>query len=84
MAQVWTGKVIIPGTQPDTFLDVVKEAEEERAPFRASLATTYSTHTVTKHAGAVELFIHFLCAYTNMEQLEAGMRGMVNSPFRRW
>jgi len=39
---------------------------------------------VTKHAGAVELFIHVLCAYTDMEQLEAGMRGMVNSPFRRW
>jgi len=34
MAQVCTGKVIIPGTQPDTFLDAVKEAEEERAPLR--------------------------------------------------
>lgn len=52
--------------------------------FRASLATTYSTRTVAKHAGAVKLCIHVLCAYTDMEQLEAGMRGMVNSPFRRW
>jgi len=52
--------------------------------FRVSLATTYSTRTVAKNAGAVELFIHVLCAYTDMEQLEAGMRGMVNSPFRRW
>ncbi len=34
MARVCTGKVIIPGTQPDTFLDAVKEAEEERAPLR--------------------------------------------------
>ncbi len=52
--------------------------------FRASLATTYSTRTVAKHAGVVELFIHFLCAYTDMEQMEAGMRATVNSQFHRW
>ena len=52
--------------------------------FRASLATTYSTRTVAKHADAVQLCIHFLCEYTNVEQLEAVTRGMVNSPFRRW
>jgi len=95
MPEVYTGKVLIPGDQIDDYLAALKEAEEARAPFRrslddlnaafaASLDKKYSRRTVLKHTSIIELFIIFLCDYTDVERLEDVTRGMVNSHFRRW
>jgi hypothetical protein len=95
MAEVYTGKVLIPGDQIDAYLTAVQAAEQARAPFRArlealnaafgaSLEKKYSRKTMRKHAGIVDLFIIFLCEYTDVERLEDVTRGMVNSHFRRW
>jgi hypothetical protein len=95
MPEVYTGKVLIPGDQIDDYLVAMKEAEEARAPFRrsldefnaafaASLEKKYSRRTVLKHTSIVDLFIIFLCDYTDVERLEDVTRGMVNSHFRRW
>jgi hypothetical protein len=95
MAEVYSGKVLIPGDQIDAYLAARQAAEEARAPFRAqleelnaafgtALAKQYGRKTVRKHTGIVELFIIFLCDYTNVERLEDVTRGMVNSHFRRW
>ncbi len=95
MPEVYTGKVLIPGDQIDAYLAALKAAEETRAPFRAlleslneefgvSLKKKYSRRTVLKHTGIVDLFIIFLCDYTDVERLEDVTRGIVNSHFRRW
>jgi len=95
MPEVFTGKVLIPGDQIDAYLAALKEAEEARAPFRrsldelnaafaASLKKKYSRRTVLKHTSIVDLFIIFLCDYTDVARLENVTRGMVNSHFRRW
>jgi len=95
MPEVYTGKVLIPGDQIDGYLAALKEAEDARAPFRrsldeinaafaASLEKKYSRRTVLKHTSIVELFIIFLCDYTDVERVEDVTRGMVNSHFRRW
>ncbi len=95
MPEVYTGKVLIPGDQIDAYLAALKAAEEVRAPFHhsldeinaafaASLEKKYSRRTVVKHSGIVDLFIIFLCDYTDVERLEDVTRGMVNGHFRRW
>jgi site-specific recombinase XerD len=95
MPQVYTGKVVIPGDRLDAYLEALQEAEALRAPFRSRLnglntefgnflATKYSKRTVAKHTGIVELFIHFLCDYTDVMAIEEITKGMVNSQFRRW
>ena len=95
MPQVFTGKVVIPGEQIETYFQAVAAAEEARRPFRQSLeglraefeqhlAARYSQRTARKHAGVIELFIHFLCDYTDVEALEDVTRGMANSAFRQW
>jgi site-specific recombinase XerD len=73
----------------------MQEAEEARAPFRESLeqlnkefgtflAAKYAQKTVRKHTSIVELFIHFICGYTDVEAVEEITKGMVNSHFRKW
>jgi site-specific recombinase XerD len=95
MARVFTGKVMISGNRINEYLDMLQEAEVARAPFRESLeqlnqefgeylATKYVTKTVRKHTGIVDLFIHFICGYTDVEQLEDITKGIVNSHFRSW
>jgi hypothetical protein len=95
MAKVFTGKVVIPGDKMNDFIQAMKEAEEARAPFRkgferlnqefaAFLAQKYVPKTVRKHTGIVELFIHFICGYTDVESIEDITKGMVNSQFRSW
>ena len=95
MAKVYTGKVVIPANQMDEYLQAMQEAEEARAPFRESLeqlnqefgvflASKYAKKTVRKHTSIVELFIHFICGYTDVEQIENITKGMVNSHFRKW
>jgi hypothetical protein len=87
--------VLIPGDQIDAYLAARQAAEDARAPFRTqleelnaafggALAKHYSRKTVRKHTGIIDLFIIFLCDYTDVERLEDVTRGMVNSHFRRW
>jgi hypothetical protein len=95
MPQVYTGNVVIPGDQIDAYLEALQEAERARAPFRSKLnglntefgnhlATKYSKRTVAKHTGIIEVFIDFLCDYTDVMTIEEITKGMVNSQFRRW
>lgn len=71
MAQVFSGKVVIPANQVEQYFEVMQQAEAARAPFRQSLeqlnqefgeflATKYVPKTVRKHTGIVDLFIHFI------------------------
>ena len=95
MPQVYTSKIVIPGDQIDAYLEALQEAEGLRAPFRSRLnglntefrnylATKYSKRTVAKHTSIVELFIDFVCDYTDVMAIEEITKGMVNSQFRRW
>ena len=95
MAKVFTGRVIIQGDKIDEYLEALQEAEAQQAPFRESLeklnkefakflAVKYVTKTVRKHTNIIELFIHFICGYTDVEKLEDITKGMVNSNFRSW
>ncbi len=95
MPQVYTGKIVIPGDQIDAYFEALQEAEGLRAPFRSRLnglntefrnylATKYSKRTVAKHTSIVELFIDFVCDYTDVMAIEEITKGMVNSQFRRW
>ncbi len=95
MARVYTGKVVIPGDQMEEYLQAMQAAEEARAPFQKSLeklnqefgaflAAKYAKKTVRKHTSIVELFIIFICDYTDVEAIEEITKGMVNSHFRKW
>jgi site-specific recombinase XerD len=95
MAKVFTGKVVISGDRIDEYLELVKQAEAAREPFRQSLerlneefgeflATKYVAKTVRKHTSIIDLFIHFICGYTDVNALEEITKGMVNSHFRSW
>lgn len=95
MARVFTGKVAIPGDQMGEYLQAMQDAEEARAPFQKSLeklnrefgkflAAKYAKKTVRKHTSIVELFIIFICDYTDVEAIEEITKGMVNSHFRKW
>jgi len=95
MPRVFTGKVVIPGDKIADYLNAAEEFEKDRAPFRqhltalnaefaASLATRYAARTVRKHTGIVEMFIEFLCNYTDVAAIEEITRGMANTHFRQW
>ena len=95
MAEVFSGKVVIPANQLEQYFESMQQAEAARAPFRQSLeqlnqefgeflATKYVPKTVRKHTGIVDLFIHFICGYTDVEQIEEITKGIVNSHFRSW
>jgi site-specific recombinase XerD len=95
MARVYTGKVIIPSDQIEAYFQALQEAEARRAPFREALeqlnqqfaeflAAKYTSKTVRKHTGIVDLFIAFICDYTDVENIMEVTKGMVNSHFRSW
>jgi site-specific recombinase XerD len=95
MAKVFTGQVIIPGEKMTEYFAALQQAEAARAPFRQSLeqlnqefaeflATKYVPKTVRKHTAIVGSFIHFICGYTDVEQIEDITKGLVNSHFRSW
>jgi len=95
MAKAFTGRVVIPGNKIDEYFQALQEAEAAREPFRKSLeqlnqefaeflATKYVPKTVRKHTGIVDLFIHFICGYTDVKEMEDITKGMVNSHFRSW
>jgi hypothetical protein len=95
MPRVFTGEVVIPADQLDAHFAALAEAEAARKPFRSqltglksafehALAAQYSHKTARKHAGIVEVFIDFLCDYTDVTAIEDITKGMANSDFRRW
>jgi hypothetical protein len=95
MAKVCTGKIAIPGDKFLDFLKLMEEAEKKREPFRQqliklneefheSLLVKFSKKTADKHSGVVDLFIDFLCRYTDVESIEEITRGMVNTHFKKW
>ena len=95
MAKVFTGKVAIPGDKLDEYFQALKEAEEGREPFRQYLASLnkefgsylskkFTKRTVSKHTGIVEMFIEFLCRYTDVKSIDDITRGIANSYFRKW
>lgn len=95
MAKVYTGTVSIPGDKIEEYLKLMKAAEEARAPFRQHLlelneefydylSAKYSQRTAGKHAGVVQIFIDFICRYTDVQDISEITRGMVKTHFRQW
>ena len=95
MAQVFTGRVSIPGDKLGEYFEAMKQAEEERKPFRDGLdalnrafadhlAEKFSERTADKHASIIQMFIEFLCRHTDVQRLEDVTIGMANSHFQAW
>ncbi|WP_019502057.1 site-specific integrase [Pseudanabaena sp. PCC 6802] len=95
MARVFTGRVVIPGNKIDEYFAALQTAEAARAPFKQSLeqlnqefadflGAKYVAKTVRKHTGIVDMFIEFICRYTDVEKIDDITKGMVNSQFRSW
>ena len=95
MSKVFTGKVIIPADKINEYIQALEAAEEERNPFREYLENLnskfedyllkkYTKKTARKHTNIVQMFIDFLCGYTDVQRLEDVTKGMANSQFRQW
>lgn len=95
MPQIFTGKVRIPADQIAQYFSDLEAANQVRAPFRryleglheeftGYLTAKYAQRTVTKHASIFEMFIEFLCDYTDVTAIEEITRGIVNTHFRQW
>ena len=95
MAQVFTGKVAIPGDKIEEYLKAMEEAEKAREPFRRYLtdlnrefadylSKKYTRRTASKHSGIVEMFIEFVCQHTDVEKIEDITKGIANTYFRKW
>ena len=95
MAKVYTGRVVIPGDKLEEYFKLMAEAEKRREPFRQYLLglnqefheflqTKYSERTARKHSSIIQLFIDFICRYTDVERIEDITRGMVNTHFKNW
>jgi len=95
MAKVYTGKVVIPGDRIEEYIELLRAAEKETAPFREKflalhgefydhLCEKYSECTARKHAGIIEMFIQFICRYTDVRDISEITRGMVNTHFQEW
>ncbi len=86
---------MIPIEKMDDFFNALEKAEQDRAPFRNKLESLkdefvdyllqkFSPRTVDKHAWIVEMFIKFICDYTDVQTIEEITRGMVNTEFKQW
>lgn len=97
MPRVFTGKVVIPGDKIQEWLQVMEEAEKERAPFVEITHRTlgefvaymedekrYSRSTVSRHAAVVEMFNEFLARQTDVLDYAEVTRGIANTHFRAW
>ena len=95
MAQVFTGKVAIPGDKIEEYFKAMEEAEKAREPFRRYLmdlnrefadylSKKHTRRTASKHSGIVEMFIEFVCRHTDVEKIEDITKGIANSYFRKW
>ena len=79
----------------DDYAKMLEEAEKQRKPFRdnllelledfqSELEERYVAKTVRKHTMIIELFIDFICQYTDVTSVQEITRGMVNTHFRKW
>lgn len=97
MAQVFTGKVVISGDKIREYIELMKKAEEERAPFVKMLRDTldeyvaymrdekgYTDATIRRHAAVIEMFHEFLARQTDAWSYEEVTKGMANTHFRAW
>jgi site-specific recombinase XerD len=95
MAKVFTGKVLISGDEIKDYLQLMKQAEKEKEPFRemldrlnqefeAYLTEQFSVKTARKHSCKTALFIDFLCWNTDVKSIDEITKGIANSYFRKW
>jgi site-specific recombinase XerD len=95
MAEVFRGKVAIPGDQIEAYFEALEQFETDKQPmrqqleqyardFEQALAKQYTAKTVRKHTAIIALFIDFLCWDTDVRQIEEITRGIANSYFRQW
>jgi site-specific recombinase XerD len=95
MAKVYTGKIIIPGNKIQEYLELMEASEKERSPFREHLmalqadfydhlVNLHSERTARKHTSVIELFVEFICAQTDVQDISEITQGMVNSHFQAW
>jgi site-specific recombinase XerD len=95
MAKVFTGRVTIPGDKIGEYFEALQQFEDERKPFREYLeglndefeeylVSKYTPKTARKHTSIIQMFIDFLCRYTDVQSLEEVTKGMANSQFRQW
>ena len=95
MAKVFTGKVLISGDEIKDYLQLMKQAEKEKEPFRemldrfnqefeAYLTEQFSVKTARKHSRKTALFIDFLCWNTDVKSIDEITKGIANSYFRKW
>ena len=94
MAEVFRGKVAIPGGQIEAYFEALEQFETDKQPmrqqleqcarnFEQALAKQYTAKTVRKHAAIIALFIDFLCWDTDIRQIEE-ICNIANSYFRQW
>ena len=95
MPKVFTGKIVIPGSKINDYLNALAGADRETQPFRDYLSnlnkafeehllSTRSPRTANKHTTIIGLFIDFLCYNTDVRRIEDITKGIANSYFRRW
>lgn len=97
MSRVFTGKVVIPGDKIQEGLQVMKEAEKERAPFVEMAERTLeafidhlqnekglSRATVRRHVAVIEMFNEFLARQTDVWAYAEVIRGVANTHFKAW
>lgn len=96
MANVFTGKVAIPGDKIEEYFALMEKAEKAREPFVQYLnqlnlefadhlsKTGFANKTIAKHTTIIDVFIDFLARYTDIEKVEDVTKGMANTHFRNW
>ena len=97
MPKVFTGKVVIPGDKINEYIEMMKEAEEERKPFvekcEATLNEFYdylmnekglSEKTVDRHCFIISVFNEFLAWQTDVWDYSEVTKGIANTYFKQW
>lgn len=95
MAKVFLGRISIPGSEINNYIDALGDREAEFKPlrrqlqqlngeFKRFLGRSFTPKTVRKHSGVIELFIDFLEWHTDATSIDDITRGIANSYFRKW
>ena len=95
MAQVFHGKIALPGDQMEAYFQALGQFEKDKEPLRTqlercahdftqALAQQYTPKTIRKHAQILALFIDFVCCDTDVRRIDEITRGIANSHFRQW
>lgn len=95
MANVFRGRISIPGDQIDNYIEALGEREAKFQPLRRQLsqlnqefenflALSFTSKTIRKHTNVIHLFIDFLEWHTDVTSIDDITRGIANSYFRRW